>query len=245
MKALEQAGYLAHYQSTGMRRRIAEALSLVDDHPEHTVCVSWGKDSTVLYHLAREHHAVHGRYREEERFPDLDSVRDSFEPKNYAECSVPGAWDMFERAGSFFFEPETPGQRETFRWYHNAWSQAMLEATGEKVILGIRREESSNRSRLVAMRGQSYQSKTQHVVLPLANWSGHDIWSYLAAHNLPYARIYDVALDRVRERSDFTFGAGAASHAIWRHGAWESWKQAYPEQFYNWVAAFPEIGRYA
>lgn len=248
MRPIERAGYLAHAKSNTFRRRIEEARGLIGAHPEHAVCVSWGKDSLVLYDLCRERPAVHGRYHDEERFPDLDAVRDAFSPgAGYSEVGVPGAWDMFERAGGFFLEPSTAKQREASRWYHREWAARMLEATGGKVLLGIRREESSNRFRLVAMRGRAYETKThESVVLPLASWTGSDVWAYIASHNLPYPRIYDAAFSgRARARSDFTFGAGVASDAIRRHGAWQDWKRAYPEAFAAWAERWPEIGALA
>lgn len=51
----------------------------------------------------------------------------------------------------------------------------------------------------------------------------------------PWLRIYDQAADPRRARSEFAFAAGGGD-AIRRHGAWEAWRQAYPELWGRWQA---------
>jgi 3'-phosphoadenosine 5'-phosphosulfate sulfotransferase (PAPS reductase)/FAD synthetase len=255
MTPLVRAGYLAHSRTRVFRRRVEESAALIARHPDSAVSISWGKDSTVLLHLAatiRPHvAAVHARYRPEERLPDTDRVRDAVLASNphlrYAEAACPGEWDMYERWG-FFVEAMTPEQRAAVRWWKQqflACLRTLREASGSAgVWLGLRAEESQARQRYARYRGPiSEASDGSRIGCPLLTWTGRDIWAYLVAHELPWLRSYDVAADRTRARSDFVFATGGAE-AIRRHGAWQEWRAAYPEQFRHWVETFPEMARW-
>jgi 3'-phosphoadenosine 5'-phosphosulfate sulfotransferase (PAPS reductase)/FAD synthetase len=258
MIPLQRAGYLAHARSLAFRRRLDEARRLIAAHANYAVSVSWGKDSTVLLHVAAHVRpdiaAVNARYLPEERPPDTDAVRDAVMAQlphvRYAEVPCVGEWEMYERTG-FFVEARTAAHRAAVRWCMASFLSA-LRTAGERLgadgaLLGLRAQESRARAMHAARRGAAYTRQDgQAIALPLLRWRSEDIWAYLCLHDLPWLRMYDVAADRGRARSEIVFataGTGAAD-AIRRHGAWLDWRLAYPEQFRAWLRRFPEIQRF-
>lgn len=258
MTPLERAGFLAHARTRGFQRRVEAAQDMLAEHPNDAVSVSWGKDSTVLLHLAAQIRpdvaAIHGRYaRPEGRLPDTDVVRDQARTHlpqvRYREVICPSEWDLYLAQG-FFLEPTTAAQRQGLRQWAQGFHQAMrraitaVEASG--VFLGLRAEESHARRRYLWRYGPTSITRDgAWRCCPLSQWIGRDIWAYLVAHDLPWLHIYDAAADRTRARSDMVFASGGTGgDAIRRHGAWYEWRQAYPEHFAIWQRQFPEMMRW-
>lgn len=257
MSPLERAALVAHYASCTTVRRIDEASELLRRHGGYAVSTSWGKDSVVLLHLAAAInptiHIINARYpNPAERFADMDRVRDlvlardEMQQAVYREVSTPGEWEMYKRAGGGFAEAETAEQREATRWWKQCFTEAMAGALHDigcdGVFLGLRAEESHARRMNLLVRGDDYARKDgQRIALPLGRWTGKDVWAYLAAHDLPWLRIYDAAhCGRERARSGFVFATGGAG-AIRRHGTWEDWRRVYPCEFSAWMRQFPEL----
>jgi len=259
MTPLERAAYLAHAATPAHRRRVAAAMNMIISAPNAVVSTSWGKDSVVLLHLAAVVRptiaVINARYpNPAERFDDMDRVRDAMLARadmadvRYAEVATPGEWEMYERAGGGFAEAVTPEQREAARWWKQNFTQAMgaamRAAGGDAVALGLRAEESHARRMNVATHGRDYTRKDGlRVVLPIANWSGRDVWAYLVSRDLPWLRIYDeCTCKREVARSGFVFATGGGG-AIRRHGVWDDWRRVYRTEFAAWLARFPELDR--
>lgn len=251
LSKIERAAYLAHYHSRSFKNKLARATDLILKHPDYCVSVSWGKDSVVMLHLAasllKSVNAVHGRYKTEcERFEDMDYVSNMvlgmFNNIDYSEALVTGNWQMYERCGHFFIDPSTPEENKAHTWYREQWSDEIGKLTGDKVMIGMRPDESRIRRMLVARFGSSYTTKSgRSTVLPLTGWSGKDVWSYLIANNLPWLKIYDVSRSRERARSDFAFGEKGVSRSLMMQGQWLEWREAYPNHFNQWVDRWPEM----
>lgn len=260
MDALTRAGYLAHAASPSHQRRIESARQVIATHPGYAVSTSWGKDSVTLLSLAVAVDpavvVVYGRYRSAvEVFEDVDRVRDGVLARpemrqvRYIETAIPGAWEMFERAGAAFVSPETAAQREAVRWWRREFEAAMDEVSATAgcrgVLLGLRAGESRARRMNIAVRGDSYTTAAgRATALPLAGWSGADVWARLVADDLPWLRIYDLSPDRERARSDFCWAAGGGTAHLQR-GEFLHWRRAYPEQVAAWVARWPMLSRLA
>lgn len=259
MTPLERAAYLAHAASASHRRKVADAIAMIAGAPGAVVSTSWGKDSVALLHLAAVARptiaVINARYpNPAERFDDMDRVRDlalampDMASVRYAEVDTPGEWEMYERSGGGFAEAVTPKQREAARWWKQnftrAMDAAMRAAGGDAVALGLRAEESHARRMNVAMHGRDYTRRDGlRVLLPLANWSGRDVWAYLVSRGLPWLRIYDEATcPREVARSGFVFATGGGG-AIRRHGVWDDWRRVYRPEFQAWLVRFPELDR--
>ena len=257
MRAIEKAAYIAKYAL--LSKKTDKACALISDHPDYVVSTSWGKDSVVCLHLAATVHPhipiINARYpNPAERFADMDVVRDKvlsrsdMQSVRYLEVDTPGEWEMYERAGGGFSQAETAIQREATKWWKDNFTENMRKARDSfdciGVFLGLRAEESHARRMNIAVRGNDYEQKSGDLIaLPLANWKGCDIWSYIAAHDLPYLRIYDQATcGRERARSGFVFATGGAG-AIRRHGVWDDWRRVYPQEFNAWLKRFPELDK--
>lgn len=251
------AGYLAHAQSAGYRRRVDKARALIAERPSYAVACSWGKDSLCVLHMALKIHgsvvAVHGRYSENEELPDIPLVRDSFISRysgvDYHEVPVWGDWEIYERAGRFFLYPETEKERKIIADWHkelmDTVDQVFLSAGATGKILGLAAHESHGRAMNIAMRGTHYKTQAEAVpkLLPIAHWQPADVMAYMLEHDLPRLRIYDLADNPERARSELAFASigGRAADAIRRYGAWNEWAGCYPDLWARWAARWPEI----
>lgn len=256
MTPLERAAYLARFARLG--GKLAAARRLIASHPDYAVSTSWGKDSIVLLHLAAKTipgvRVLNARYpNPAERFRDMDAVRDAMLARPdmagivYREVDTPGEWEMYERAGGFS-SADTTEQRRAAKWWKEEFTRNMSGAMDDLgcvgALLGLRAEESHARLMHVIVHGADYQRRDGlRFALPLARWTGADIWAYLTAHQLPYLRIYDEASSgRERARSGFVFATGGAG-ALRRHGVWDDWRRVYPQEFSAWMQRFPELDK--
>lgn len=256
MTPIARAGYLAHAASPSYRRRVERTRELILKHPDLCVSASWGKDSNVLLHMVsavlnRPIIAVHGRYPDDDRAPDMDAVRDAVVDACHGDIRcidvpVPGEREMFRRVGHAWTDSETQEERRAESWWAASFSAGMangLKAAGcDGSFIGMRADESHARRMNIAKRGQSYCVASrggERVVLPLAGWSGRDVWAYTVANNLPWLRMYEFGESRERARSDFTLAVGGG--ALKRHGVFQTYRDAYPHWWRSLIAEFPEL----
>ena len=258
MTPIERAGYLAHAMLPAYQRRLTRARELIAQHSDLCVSASWGKDSNVMLHLISDTlrkpiNAVHGRYPDDDRAPDMDAVRDAV----IAACQheircidvpVPGEREMFRMVGHAWTDAATSEERDAERWWNESFKSGMdggMTAAGcDGSFIGMRADESRARRMNIAKRGQSYCVASrggQRVVLPLAGWSGTDVWAYTIANGLPWLRMYEFGESRERARSDFTLAVGGG--ALQRHGVFQAYRNAYPEWWRSLIAEFPEIAK--
>lgn len=247
MTPMQLAGWTAHASMPAYRRVIERSAATMRNHPGFAVSVSWGKDSVVMLHLACQTLgrvvAVHGRYSSNEELPDIPEIRDRIlamlgDRVTYVEAPVWGDWEIFERAGRFFLAPETPREHAILK----AWKSEFVSAIENEAVrngatgmmIGSCAHESRARQLNIAMRGDSYTAKGRiPTLLPLARWRADDICAYHVANKLPWLRIYEQAEDPRRARSEFAFAAGGGD-AIRRHGAFEQWRNVYPDLYRHW-----------
>lgn len=178
------------------REQCREALNTMRDFAACNPCyvsVSWGKDSTVVAHLARA--------LQEEEGIELPLVWIREDPPSVPYCTE--VRDMF-----------------LFRWPIRIYHEEIVDITGPVLeaqpiwdaalkrigkrygqgwIGGLRGEESGQRARRMAL-GLSLRYSCQ----PLGRWTAQDVFAYLRAHDLPvhpnYAMSFGGSLDRGRLR---------------------------------------------
>lgn len=214
---------------------------------------SGGKDSTALLHLCLEAGwrgpVLHFRFREtpEENEAFVRRVTEELGLALYL-LDVPGAWDVYERTGSFFVSPGTPEEKKAVREMLRAYKETVNRYVEEEgwvgQFLGMRKGESRRRLMiLTAKGGPLYQTRdrTAWTCCPLADWNGRDVWAYLLSRNLPYLPRYETAEDPERERSEVTW---LASSGIWRHGQGARLKRERPEEFKRLAARWPDLEKY-
>lgn len=249
MTPIQQAAYLATALRADYLRRVdATIFRIKEAGAGYAVSVSWGKDSVVMLDLAvralGKVVAVHGRYSENEELPDVPKTRDAVLARlggavDYIEVPVWGDWEIFERAGRFFLAPETPEDRALLATWKREFVEA-IEGAAQRagccgMMIGMAGHESYGRKMNIAVRGDSYcASGRMPTLLPLSRWRADDVVAYHVANDIPWLKIYEMAEDPRRARSEFAFAAGGGD-AIRRHGAWEAWRIAYPDLYRRWV----------
>jgi len=139
---------------------------------------SWGKDSTVVTHLAwssgSDIPAVRVRIEQGEN-PDTDLARDA---------------SLAMMPGLRYSERIVRARHDAEGWYVRGGITGELRAIthelGGRYVSGIRAAESAER----ALRTLRYGESTARTCAPIARWSAADVWSYLAAYDLPVHPAY-------------------------------------------------------
>lgn len=133
--------------------------------------VSWGKDSMVVAHLAKDFDLPYMWVRVEPIFnPYCLQVRDVFlacHEINYSEVEV---W--CEKGGKGWLAGGT---------LEKGIAQFVAESNIPRYISGIRANESIARTR----RYHAYGVSSRNTCAPLSRWSAQDIFAYLAKYDLP------------------------------------------------------------
>lgn len=246
MNNIQKAALIAYSKTAGYRNKVADTRRVIGGYPQYAISISWGKDSVVMLHLAcralDKVVAVYGRFSENEEIPDIPSVRDHFlssygERICYREVRIRGFWDIFEEAGRFFTVANA-AEIKIIQNQHDEMVRSIENAATEcgaiGMMIGLRSSESHARKMNILSRGNHYIAKGRiPTLLPMAGWTSKDILAYHIENDIQWLRIYDVASDPGRARSEFVF-AGSAAEPIRRHGAWHEWKEAYPELWKKW-----------
>lgn len=176
-----------------------EARRIIRDFADGGGCyvsTSWGKDSTVLAHLAATSGVrlplVWVRVEKWEN-PDCPAVRDAFlaaygDRVDYREYEV-------EATAARWWEEGAAAEAASRRTSRGGFALAEKEF-GPRHISGIRAEESRVRSIAQARWGHS----SKNACRPIGDWKATDVFAYLAAHDLPvhpaYAMSHGGRLDR-------------------------------------------------
>jgi len=63
--------------------------------------------------------------------------------------------------------------------------------TGLRPMLGVMREESNRRDKMIKKYGCNAYDLKQPLSYPLANWTTEDVWKYIRENKLEYASVYD------------------------------------------------------
>jgi len=113
------------------------------------------------------------------------------------------------------------------------------------VFLGLRKEESSTRLRLLERRGPLYYAKSEQIwhCSPLWDWSCMDVWAYIVSRTLAYNPVYDRLAEMGMLLEHRRLGPLIAERAF-TMGAIVRLQRGWPELFNRFAAEFPEVRRY-
>ena len=232
------------------------------------ISISWGKDSTVLLHLAHSVlqavNAISVQYGTPcgddwniepcDRWPDLTVVRDEFlarYPVNYYERFVESFWYLCERYNCCPITVDMSGGGKNIDKVEKIFLKSFSTAIDNEAnrrhfsgnIMGMRRDESRNRQRHFAMRGHTYYNADRSFWCcnPLYDWTGDDIWTYIVKHDLPYSELYDASgFDRNTLRNGLMIGGG-----MMRYGAYVHLKRMYPRLWNEVCGKYPYLRAFA
>lgn len=82
---------------------------------------------------------------------------------------------------------------------HRRWCCEKLKeggGSGRTVITGVRRAESTRRSKR-KMVESCYKDNTKKYVNPIIDWEDADVWEYIKSRNLRYCSLYDEGFKRI------------------------------------------------
>ena len=192
-----------HARTKAYRRRVDSSLRLLDGALRATpnAVVSWsaGKDSTVMTHLVCVRlgaRTVVMSEKDDLDYPgeedyvrrlgvawnlDLRVVRPDVSPRAWVTerlAQLRAGDDLHSRTAGLSKVCFYPVVEEACRSF-------------DAVLLGLRSEESHIRRRLRASRGRHYTIADGSVrVLPIADWTGLDVYAYALAHGIDLLPLY-------------------------------------------------------
>jgi len=166
---------------------ISIAIMREFEPPEgYYLAFSGGKDSVCLYRLAElagvkfdAHYSV--------------TTIDPPELTRFIKREYPTVhWEMPEK--SFFEWMETKGVPSRL----SRWCCERLKENGgrgRRVLVGVRADESSSRSKYGIIR-KRYTGKKE-LVSPMLAWTDADVWQFIREEGLPYCSLYDEGFSRL------------------------------------------------
>ena len=162
------------------------ALGLADYG--YTLCFSGGKDSAVIYELAKLAKVKHKAFYSNVTIDPPDLIYHI--KKNYPEVEwVNPKKHLIAR----MVEKGTPPTR-LIRWCCEEYKENSVNYTGK--IIGVRADESANRK---ATWKQVTMHRKQHspIFAPILYWTDKDIWDFHKLYNIPNCKLYDEGWKRV------------------------------------------------
>lgn len=177
-----------------LRSKEAESIARLRQYepPEgYSVAVSFGKDSTLLYHLVVLSGVKHDAHYSQtgidppelvrfgrEHFPDV--VWDK--PKEHL-------WSLIEQKG-------LPIRRRRYCCDYLKERQGI----GRVRVMGIRSQESRRRAKrpLYQLLPPLHKSDPDSYALyPIIDWTEAEVWDYIKSNGLPYCSLYDEGFKRL------------------------------------------------
>lgn len=164
------------------------AISLIREYAPmageqiYQVCISYGKDSTLVVDLTRRsgvpHDLVHNRTGIDP--PALVKFGKLHYPETIIQTPKYSIWTGIEKKGL---------PRRQSRWCCELLKE--YSGKGRRLITGIRAAESSRRAKRsqVELNGRN----NKQFINPIFNWTDADVWEYIRKYNLPYCDLYDIS----------------------------------------------------
>lgn len=216
--------------------------------------LSFGKDSMAMVHLLLamkpDLPVMYVNCGKWDEWPDTSRVKAEFLAQfscDFTELRGPSVIEGYREAELFIQdEADSKEARKAQHDYGKSLGE-ILDAEARRrryhgAFIGVRKDESNNRSRLFAMRGPLYYAETRGLWAchPLAYWSARDVWAYIVECNLPYNELYDLdPRGREKARNGAMFGTRSA-----RYGRLVFLRQMYPDWFNRFAAEFPGVRNY-
>jgi len=172
--------------------KIAEGISFIRDNigtKTAFVGFSGGKDSIVTADLMKRSGVKYELYYSFTGIDPPEVVR--FIRKYYPECIFLKPKQTFWRNLSVHTPPS-----DRLRWCCTSLKkESGWDVPLEHRVMGIRKEESSKRSKYPRI---NFFEKLRHThYYPILNFNEADIWEYIKSNELPYPSLYDEGFDRL------------------------------------------------
>jgi phosphoadenosine phosphosulfate reductase len=176
----------------GTHDKVKEAIAEIKAHepPEgYYVADSGGKDSSVILDLVKRSGVKHDShfYLTTVDPPELIKFVKEYHPNTQIDYPKTTMWKLIRKKRM----PPTRIARyccEVFKEGHG---------NGRIVVLGIRREESLNRSKRQMLEACNKPSKKKVYFSPIIHWSAAEVWEYIKTYKVPYCSLYDEGHKRI------------------------------------------------
>ena len=170
--------------------KVQQAIALLREHepPEgYYLCFSGGKDSVVIYELAKQAGVKFDAYHNVTTVEPPQLMR--FIRDNYPDVIKESPrYTMAQLIVKYGIPP-------TRRYRYCCQELKERGGKGRVKITGIRSEESPRRAKRPQIDPDRYsKGKFVHVI---KNWTGADVWQFIRERNLPYCSLYDEGFDRI------------------------------------------------
>lgn len=244
-------GDLAHAKSLLHKRRVEQAIRIVDqglDHGRMGIAFSGGKDSTCTLHLVRRQcpDAPAGFFDSGCEYESTYALVAALHVTTiHPERSMV---EMRKLSGGFGYRgPEADSGRD-FDYFAFLVGEPSIrfcrEAGLDVIAIGLRAGESAGRrmGRIIYGPVHSVRWHPAMVCHPVCDWTDSDVWAYIATNDLAYNAAYDRMAEAGLPRKAWrvstllgTIGASIGRHAIVRI--------VDPALFNRLAGTFPEFGR--
>lgn len=221
-----------------LREYEAEALKL-DPEDGYYLCNSFGKDSTVIRHLAMVAGVIHTNNYNVTTLDPPELIY--FGRKHHAETVFhrPKLNMLVRLANS----PNRGAPTRIKRWCCSEYKESA--ATNKVKIFGVRASESPRR-KATWKTWQKFKGESGYVLNPILYWTDKDVWDYIKSNGLPYCSLYDEGWTRLGcigcpmagEKRIREFERWPKFEKAWKNGFkkfWENWR-GYPLKNPRWVS---------
>jgi 3'-phosphoadenosine 5'-phosphosulfate sulfotransferase (PAPS reductase)/FAD synthetase len=223
-----------HARTSGFGRKVEQAREIIRQALETPnspayVALSGGKDSTVVYALARE------------QAPDIPAVWSD------DEWWLPETMDYIRRlqaAGLDVRQIRTTAWHAdwfTIRGDYDGIPAYAKEQNWGLVFLGLRQEESAARRVHLRTFGSLFFAQTDDFwhCNPIHDWSWRDVWAFIVSQELDYNQAYDRLEEIGVQPEHQRIGPFAVERAL-GYGQMAILKKGWPEMFIRFAEAHPE-----
>jgi len=164
-----------------------ERLKLFDPPEGYWVAYSGGKDSDVILDLVRRSGCKYDAHHSLTTADPPEVVRHVKEQED-VEIHRPKMtmWELIKKN-------HCPPRRNM---RYCCATQKESGGSGRIVITGIRREESSNRSKRKMVEA-CYRDTTKRFLNVIIDWTTTDVWQYIRSRNIKYCSLYDEGFKRI------------------------------------------------
>lgn len=177
------------FGETDMEQIAIQRLKAYEPHEGYILCDSYGKDSSVIRHLARKsgvkHECHHSRTGLDA--PELMYFGRKFHPDTIEHAPLQTIEQLILLKGV------PPTRRAAYCC--EFLKENLPCAAGRRIILGVRWDESVKRSNRKTVE-RCFRDPTKTYVNPIIEWTDAELWEYIRAEGVPYCPGYDAGQKR-------------------------------------------------
>lgn len=195
--------------SIALLRKCEKMALELDPENGFYLAFSGGKDSQVLYHIAK---MAGVRFKAHMNLTSVDPpevIR--FVKRNYPDVElIKPKMSIYDMALKKHILPTM-----IVRWCCAEYKE--MSGAGKVTLIGIRKEESSRRSKREEIEISNHKfsgnfdqfsehkekmvtcvgGKDKILISPIINWSERDVWQFLNSHSIPHCELYDEGYRRI------------------------------------------------